>query len=54
MVSAADGAPEYYTSTNNEARYEDVKTAVELDKKLIHSWIGHPHFHIIDNRDKGF
>lgn len=54
MVTAADGALDYYTSENNVARYEDAKGAVSLDKKLINSWIGHPHFHIIDNRDNGF
>jgi len=31
-----------------------VEEAIELDKKLINAWIGHPHFSIIDNRDQGF
>lgn len=28
MVTAADGAEKYYTLANNEARYEDAKTAI--------------------------
>ncbi len=54
MVTAADGAQEFYTSTNNEARYENFEEAKELDKKLINAWVGHPHFSIIDNRDHSF
>jgi hypothetical protein len=49
MVTAADGAPEFYTQANNVARYESEKDATELDKKLINAWVGHPHFSIIDN-----
>lgn len=54
LVTAADGAPEFYTTTNNEARYEGIEDAKELDKKLINAWVGHPHFSIIDNREQGF
>lgn len=54
MVTSADGAEEFYTSQNNEARYETVSMAKELDKKLINAWVGHPHFSIIDNRVSGF
>lgn len=42
MVTAADGAPEFYTTANNEARYESVEEAKELDKRLINAWVGHP------------
>lgn len=49
LVTAADGAGEFYTTTNNEARYESKEDAQELDKKLINAWVGHPHFSIIDN-----
>jgi hypothetical protein len=49
LVTAADGAKEFYTDANNAARYESAKDAVELDKKLINAWVGHPHFSIIDN-----
>ena len=54
MVTAADGAEEFYTDQNNEARYESKQMATELDKKLINAWVGHPHFSIIDNKELGF
>ena len=54
MVTSADGAQEFYTTANNEARYESTKDAIELDKKLINAWVGHPHFSIIDNSQSGF
>lgn len=54
MVTAADGAHEFYTSANNEARYESANDAMELDKKLINAWVGHPHFSIVDNSQNGF
>jgi len=49
MVTAADGAKQFYTDANNEARYETVEEAIILDKKLINSWVGHPQFTIVDN-----
>ena len=55
MVTAADGAAKFYTSANNEARYETVEEAIALDRKLINSWVGHPQFTIVDNLDpRGF
>jgi len=55
MVTCADGAEDFYTAENNEARYESAKEAITLDKKLINSWVGHPSFQIIDNASgKGF
>lgn len=51
MVTSADGAANFYTDQNNEARYETVAQAIELDKKLINAWVGHPLFCIIDNRE---
>jgi len=55
MVSAADGAPQFYTDVNNEARYETLEEAVDLDKRLINAWVGHPQFTIVDNNEsKGF
>ena len=47
MVTAADGAEKFYSSASNEARYETLQEARELDKRLINAWVGHPHFHII-------
>ncbi len=49
LVSAANGAEEFYTTATNAARSEDVKTARMLDIKLISAWNGHPHLRIIDN-----
>lgn len=54
MVTAADGAEEFYTGENNEARYETREEAVTLDKKLVNAWVGHPHFSIIKNTEKNF
>lgn len=49
LVTAADGAEEFYTTANNTARTETVEQAKELDKKLIAAWTGHPHLRVIDN-----
>ena len=49
LVTAANGAEEFYTTANNQARTESVAEAMELDNKLIAAWTGHPHFRIIDN-----
>jgi len=54
MVTCADGAVEFYTGENNEARYESVEEAITLDKKLINAWVGHPHFSIISNKNVNF
>mmetsp|Transcript_21736 Transcript_21736/g.21446 ORF Transcript_21736/g.21446 Transcript_21736/m.21446 type:complete len:326 (+) Transcript_21736:565-1542(+) len=52
LVTAADGAEEFY-GKNNEARYETIEQAKEVDSKLINAWTGHPHFKIIDNHHEG-
>ena len=49
MVSAADGAEDFYTSENNAARYETVQEAKELDHKLQSCYVGHPRHIIIKN-----
>ena len=49
LVTAANGAAEFYTTENNQARTETVEQAIELDNKLIAAWTGHPHFRVIDN-----
>lgn len=49
LVTAADGAEEYYTLENNQARSESPEQARELDKKTRDSWVGHPHLRVIDN-----
>ena len=50
LVTAADGAEEYYTGENNTARIETAEEARSLDKRTREAWLGHPHFKIIDNR----
>ncbi len=49
LVTAAKGAEEFYTLSNNQARMETVEEASELDDKLISAWTGHPHLRVIDN-----
>ena len=55
MVTAADGAEEFYTLENNAARTEGVDLARMLDKWIQKAWAEHPHHHIVDNVTvKGF
>lgn len=49
LVTAADGAEEFYSNANNSARYEDIQAAREVDRKIIAAWTGHSHLRIIDN-----
>lgn len=56
LVSAADGAEQYYTTATNSTRYEKadeegLRIARELDKKVIKAWSGHPHLRVINNHD---
>ena len=50
LVTAAEGADEYYTLENNKARSEDGILAREIDYRLRKAWVGHPHLRIVDNR----
>ena len=49
LITAADGAEEFYTTANNTARTETPQQAIELDRKLLSAWTGHPHLRVIDN-----
>lgn len=50
MVTAADGAAEFYTLENNPARLEaNLKDAIVVCRKTKNAWVGHPHLRIIDN-----
>ena len=40
LVTAADGAEEYYTLENNEARSENAEEARILDKRTLNNWVG--------------
>jgi CYTH domain-containing protein/thymidylate kinase len=49
LVTAADGAEEFYTLANNIARSETPEQARELDSRTQAAWLGHPHLKVIDN-----
>lgn len=49
LVTAAKGAEEFYSLSNNQARTETVEEAAIMDDKLISAWTGHPHLRVIDN-----
>lgn len=51
LVSAADGAENYYTNSNNKHRSEGLELARQLDKKVIEAWTGHPHLRVINNHE---
>ena len=56
LVSAADGAEQFYTTSNNASRNEDMteeglRIARMLDKKVIKAWTGHPHLRVINNNE---
>ncbi len=50
MLTAADGAPSFYTCANNKNRKETPAEARLLDKKTQRAWLGHPHWKLIDNK----
>ncbi len=49
LVTAADGAENFYTLANNGARTETIEQARKLDKKTMEAWSSHTNLHIIDN-----
>ncbi len=49
LVSAAYGAEEAYTLSNNKARTETIEEARHLDEITRNAWIGHQHLRVIDN-----
>lgn len=49
LVTAAQGAEEFYTLSNNSARTETIEQAREQDAQCIRNWTGHSHLRIIDN-----
>ena len=50
LVTAADGAEEFYNCQNNVARQEkDLQTARLADKRTQSAYVGHPHLRVIDN-----
>uniref|UniRef100_A0A914WJY3 NadR/Ttd14 AAA domain-containing protein n=1 Tax=Plectus sambesii TaxID=2011161 RepID=A0A914WJY3_9BILA len=51
MVTAADGADNFYTCGNNAARSEGIAQAIEVDKITRQAWVGHPYVDMVDNKD---
>lgn len=49
LVTAANGAEEYFGSENNRVRSEGLDLARHLDDLVSKAWIGHPYYDIIDN-----
>ncbi|XP_045783948.1 TRPL translocation defect protein 14 isoform X2 [Maniola jurtina] len=49
MVSAANGAEDFYSTEDHACRSEGVELARELDYNAAAAWIGHPYFDVIDN-----
>lgn len=49
LKTAADGAEQYYTLENNQARTESPEEARRIDRAIIEAWTGHPHLRVIDN-----
>jgi predicted ATPase len=49
MVTAADGAPSFYSLENNVARSETPEEAIALDQKTQKAWMGHPRLLVLDN-----
>eukprot|EP00804_Cyclotella_cryptica_P009876 CCRYP_014172-RA/>CCRYP_014172-RA protein AED:0.02 eAED:0.02 QI:52/1/1/1/1/1/2/786/307 len=49
MVTAAEGAEQFYTLENNEVRTETPELARQLDHRTRKAWVGHPNLKIFDN-----
>lgn len=52
LVSAADGAEQFYTTATNKERTEGLELARLLDKKIIKAWSDHPRLRVINNHEK--
>lgn len=49
LVTAAKGAEEAYTTSNNTARRETIEEAIAVDERTLRAWQGHSHLRVIDN-----
>ena len=49
LITAAEGAEEAYSLSNNEARTESPEQARALDEACRRAWLGHPHYTVIPN-----
>ena len=49
LITAANGAEQFYTLDNNASRTETIEVAREIDDKCAKTWIGHPCMDVINN-----
>ncbi|XP_075219915.1 TRPL translocation defect 14 isoform X2 [Lycorma delicatula] len=49
MVTAANGAEDFYSTEDHACRSEGVVLARELDYNAAAAWVGHPYFDVVDN-----
>lgn len=49
LVTAAEGAEQFYTLENNAVRTETPELARQLDNMTRNAWVGHPNLKIFDN-----
>lgn len=50
LVTAADGAEEFFDLASNEARYDTLESAIVQDRKLRNAYYDHPKWIMIDNK----
>lgn len=49
LITAANGAEQFYVLENNACRTEGIEQARQIDEKCARAWVGHPYFDVIDN-----
>ena len=49
LVTAANGAEDFYTLENNSVRFETAEEARALDLRTLNAWKTHPNLYIFDN-----
>jgi len=49
LITAANGAEQFYVLENNSCRTEGIEKARQIDQKCARAWVGHPYFDVIDN-----
>ena len=49
LVTAANGAEQFYSLENNITRTETIEVARAIDEKCSKAWLGHPCMDVIDN-----
>ncbi len=50
MVSAANGAEDFYSVADHAARFEGLELARERDRRAMEAWKFHPYVDVVDNR----